>query len=186
MAPQQMKDAVDKVTATGNKNVPLTERGTCFGYGQLVNDMPGIAVMQQFAPVIFDVTHSTQRPGAAGGASGGNRAAVPLGNSTANGQSHAGSLVHFAGMEALEDVEDSLPILLIESDAVVPHRNLTLFAAGPPAGPTLSTLPHKPPLDLDHRGLVHSAKFQGVADKILEELAHLQGIGLDCRQVIFF
>ena len=71
MAPEQMKDAVAKVTAAGNKNVLLTERGTCFGYGQLISDLPGIAIMQQFAPVIFDVTHSTQRPGGAGGSSGG-------------------------------------------------------------------------------------------------------------------
>ena len=71
MAPQQMKDAVAKVTAEGNKNVLLTERGTCFGYGQLINDMPAIAIMQEFAPVVFDVTHSTQRPGAAGSGSGG-------------------------------------------------------------------------------------------------------------------
>ena len=82
MAPQQMKDAVAKVAAArlgggagrsreGNKNVLLTERGTCFGYGQLINDMPAIAIMQEFAPVVFDVTHSTQRPGAAGGSSGG-------------------------------------------------------------------------------------------------------------------
>ena len=71
MAPQQMKDAVAKVKTTGNENVLLTERGTCFGYGQLVSDMPAIAIMQQFAPVVFDVTHSTQRPGATGGGSGG-------------------------------------------------------------------------------------------------------------------
>ena len=71
MAPEQMKDAVAKVTATGNDKVLLTERGSCFGYGQLITDMPAIAIMQQFAPVMFDVTHSTQRPGAAGGGSGG-------------------------------------------------------------------------------------------------------------------
>ena len=71
MAPEQMKDAVAKVTSAGSKNVLLTERGTCFGYGQLIVDMPGIAIMRQFAPVIFDVTHSTQRPGGAGDSSGG-------------------------------------------------------------------------------------------------------------------
>jgi len=78
MAPEQMKDAVAKVTAAGNKNVLLTERGTCFGYGQLINDLPGIAIMQQFAPVVFDVTHSTQRPGGAGGSSGGVPEFAPL------------------------------------------------------------------------------------------------------------
>ena len=78
MAPQQMKDAVAKVAAEGNKNVLLTERGTCFGYGQLINDMPAIAIMQEFAPVVFDVTHSTQRPGAAGSGSGGEPEFGPL------------------------------------------------------------------------------------------------------------
>ena len=71
MAPQQMKDAVAKVAAGGNEKVLLSERGTSFGYGQLINDMPAIAVMQEFAPVVFDVTHSTQRPGATGSGSGG-------------------------------------------------------------------------------------------------------------------
>ena len=66
-----MKDAVAKVASQGNNNVLLTERGSCFGYNQLVTDMPAIAIMQEFAPVIFDVTHSTQRPGAAGDSSGG-------------------------------------------------------------------------------------------------------------------
>ena len=78
MAPQQMKDAVAKVKATGNENILLTERGTCFGYGQLISDMPAIAIMQQFAPVVFDVTHSTQRPGAAGAGSGGSPEFGPL------------------------------------------------------------------------------------------------------------
>ena len=71
MTPEQMKDAVAKVASTGNEKVLLTERGSCFGYGQLINDMTAITIMQEFAPVVFDVTHSTQRPGAAGGSSGG-------------------------------------------------------------------------------------------------------------------
>ncbi len=78
MAPEQMKDAVAKVTATGNEKVLLTERGSCFGYGRLVNDMSAIAVMQEFAPVIFDATHSTQQPGGAGSSSGGRPEFAPL------------------------------------------------------------------------------------------------------------
>ena len=78
MAPQQMKDAVAKVAAAGNKKVLLTERGSFFGYGRLVNDMSAIAVMQEFAPVIFDATHSTQQPGGAKGSSGGRPELAPL------------------------------------------------------------------------------------------------------------
>ena len=71
MAPEQMKDAVAKVAAAGNDQVLLTERGTTFGYGRLINDMSAVAVMGQFAPVVFDATHSTQQPGGAGNSSGG-------------------------------------------------------------------------------------------------------------------
>ena len=78
MGPEQMKDAVAKVSATGNEKVLLTERGSFFGYGRLVNDMTAIAVMREFAPVIFDATHSTQQPGGAGGGSGGQPELAPL------------------------------------------------------------------------------------------------------------
>jgi 2-dehydro-3-deoxyphosphooctonate aldolase (KDO 8-P synthase) len=71
MAPEQMKDAVAKVTSMGNEKVLLTERGSCFGYGRLINDMSAIALMREFAPVIFDATHSTQQPGGTGSGSGG-------------------------------------------------------------------------------------------------------------------
>ncbi|MCD6365867.1 MAG: 3-deoxy-8-phosphooctulonate synthase, partial [Planctomycetes bacterium] len=79
MAPWDMKQAVDKVRSAGNDNVLLTERGASFGYNRLVSDMRSIPQMQQFAPVIFDATHSTQEPGAIGGkASGGQSRYVPL------------------------------------------------------------------------------------------------------------
>jgi 2-dehydro-3-deoxyphosphooctonate aldolase (KDO 8-P synthase) len=63
----------DKVVAGGCHDVLLTERGTFFGYGRLVNDLTGLAVMRSFAPVVFDATHSVQRPGGMGHATGGNR-----------------------------------------------------------------------------------------------------------------
>jgi 2-dehydro-3-deoxyphosphooctonate aldolase (KDO 8-P synthase) len=78
VAPEQMRDAVEKVRRTGNERVLLTERGTFFGYGRLVNDMTGIAVMRQFAPVVFDATHSCQLPGGGGSFSGGRREYAPL------------------------------------------------------------------------------------------------------------
>jgi 2-dehydro-3-deoxyphosphooctonate aldolase (KDO 8-P synthase) len=79
MAPWEMSNAVEKVRATGNPNVLLTERGTFFGYNRLVNDMTGIPQMQGLGvPVIFDATHSTQLPGGLGTSTGGRREYVPL------------------------------------------------------------------------------------------------------------
>lgn len=78
MAPEQMGRAAEKVRDAGNDRVLLTERGTFFGYGRLVNDFTAVPVMQQFAPVIFDATHSCQIPGGLGDQSGGLRQFVPL------------------------------------------------------------------------------------------------------------
>jgi 2-dehydro-3-deoxyphosphooctonate aldolase (KDO 8-P synthase) len=77
MAPEEMRFAVEKVEATSNKNVFLTERGTSFGYHSLVVDMRSLPLMREFAPVVFDVTHSVQTPGGLGGASGGQREFAP-------------------------------------------------------------------------------------------------------------
>ena len=72
VAPQDIQLAADKVASTGNKNVILTERGSSFGYNNLVVDMRGLAIMRGFGyPVVFDATHSVQLPGAAGTGSGG-------------------------------------------------------------------------------------------------------------------
>ena len=77
MAPWDMKHVVKKLNAAGCENVMLTERGTFFGYGRLVNDMRAIPQMQELnVPVIFDATHSVQEPGGLGSATGGNRAMV--------------------------------------------------------------------------------------------------------------
>ena len=79
MAPPDMRQAVAKVRSTGNRNVLLTERGTFFGYNRLVTDLRAIPQMRQFAPVVFDATHSVQEPGGLGGeASGGQRQYAPL------------------------------------------------------------------------------------------------------------
>ena len=78
LAPEKMGLAVEKVRGTGNANVLVTERGTFFGYERLVNDMTGLAVMRQFAPVVFDATHSVQHPGGSGSATGGERRFIPL------------------------------------------------------------------------------------------------------------
>ena len=78
MAPWDMKNAVAKLAEVGNHRVLLTERGTTFGYGLLVNDMRAIPWMQETGcPVIFDATHSVQTPGALGDRTGGDRTMVP-------------------------------------------------------------------------------------------------------------
>jgi 2-dehydro-3-deoxyphosphooctonate aldolase (KDO 8-P synthase) len=77
MAPEDMKYAVDKVRGEGNKNVFLTERGSSFGYHNLIVDMRSLPIMRQYSPVVFDVTHSIQRPGGLGGKSGGDRQFAP-------------------------------------------------------------------------------------------------------------
>ena len=78
MAPWDMKNVVSKLKESGNDRCLLTERGTTFGYGLLVNDMRAIPWMQEAgAPVIFDATHSVQTPGALGDRTGGDRGMVP-------------------------------------------------------------------------------------------------------------
>jgi 2-dehydro-3-deoxyphosphooctonate aldolase (KDO 8-P synthase) len=79
LAPERIFPAVDKVRSTGNDRVMVTERGTTFGYEQLVVDMTALAVMRQSGvPVIFDATHSVQLPGANGEQTGGQRELAPI------------------------------------------------------------------------------------------------------------
>ena len=77
MAPSDMRHVVGKIEGSGCDQVMVTERGTFFGYGNLVNDMRSIPEMQSLGvPVCFDATHSVQQPSAAGGKTGGNREMV--------------------------------------------------------------------------------------------------------------
>ncbi len=80
LAPGDMEHLAAKVTATGNRQVMLTERGTTFGYRDLVVDMRSLVIMRQLGyPVVFDATHSIQQPGAGGDVSGGQpRFILPL------------------------------------------------------------------------------------------------------------
>jgi len=74
LAPEDVQHSINKVTSTGNEQVMLTERGTTFGYHNLVVDMRGLQIMRALGkPVVFDATHSVQLPGGMGGASGGQR-----------------------------------------------------------------------------------------------------------------
>lgn len=77
LAPWDMKNVVNKLEESGSNNIMLCERGTTFGYNTLVVDMTGLLEMKKFRyPVIFDATHSVQKPGGEGDATGGNRAYV--------------------------------------------------------------------------------------------------------------
>jgi 2-dehydro-3-deoxyphosphooctonate aldolase (KDO 8-P synthase) len=79
LAPDDMAQAIEKVTAAGNDRVIVTERGTTFGYHNLVVDMRSLGRLREFGyPVVFDATHSVQLPSAAGGVSGGERQHVAL------------------------------------------------------------------------------------------------------------
>lgn len=82
VAPADMKHAVNKVRESGNQRILLTERGSSFGYNNLVVDMRSLAIMRQFAPVVFDATHSVQLPSASTGegpaVSGGQPEFIPI------------------------------------------------------------------------------------------------------------
>lgn len=78
MAPWDMRNVVEKIASTGNERILLTDRGTCFGYNNLVSDMRCIPIMQGLGfPVLFDATHSVQLPGGAGTTSSGERQFIP-------------------------------------------------------------------------------------------------------------
>lgn len=79
MAPWDMGNVIDKIHSTNNEQIILTDRGTSFGYNNLVCDMRGIPIMQQFGyPVCFDASHATQLPGGLGKSSGGQREFIPI------------------------------------------------------------------------------------------------------------
>lgn len=78
LAPWDVEHVVEKIRSQGNEDILLTERGTAFGYANLVVDMRGLAIMRSFGyPVVFDATHAVQLPGAQGGSSGGERRFIP-------------------------------------------------------------------------------------------------------------
>ncbi len=79
MAPWDMKNVVEKAYESGNKQIFLADRGTTFGYNNLVSDMRALAIMQKLGcPVCYDASHSVQLPGAGDGVSGGDREFIPL------------------------------------------------------------------------------------------------------------
>lgn len=108
-----MEHAVEKARSRGNDRVILTERGTFFGYRDLVNDMRGLVVMRGFGtPVLYDATHSLQSPGGKGSSSGGKREFLPalLRAAVAVGVDGIYMEVHPRPSEALSDPDTSWPL----------------------------------------------------------------------------
>ena len=106
LAPWDMRNVIDKIESTGNKKIMICERGTVFGYNTLVVDMTGICVMKEYGyPVVFDATHSVQKPGGQGSCTGGNRAYVePLAKAAiAAGADHLFMEIHPDPDKALSD-----------------------------------------------------------------------------------
>jgi len=117
MAPWDMRNAVDKVRSTGNAQVLVTERGTTFGYNNLVVDFRGLPeIRETVCPVIFDATHSVQLPGGAGTASSGERQYVaPLARAAvAAGVDGVFLEIHPDPERALSDGPNSLPLSEVE------------------------------------------------------------------------
>jgi 2-dehydro-3-deoxyphosphooctonate aldolase (KDO 8-P synthase) len=112
LAPQDMKNAVEKVTSQGNERVIITERGSSFGYNTLIVDFRGLPIMRAFGyPVVYDITHSLQRPGGLGNASGGDSQFIEyMGRAgVACGVDGVFMEVHDNPAAALSDGPNSLP-----------------------------------------------------------------------------
>lgn len=116
MSPWDMRHAVEKVQAAGGERVFLTERGASFGYNNLVVDMRSLAIMREFAPVVFDATHSVQLPSAGGGdgtaVSGGQPQYIPVLSRAAVAAGVDGVFmeVHDNPAEAKSDGANALPL----------------------------------------------------------------------------
>ena len=112
MAPWDMKNVVDKIQSAGNQRIILTDRGTSFGYNNLVSDMRAIPIMQKFGfPVFFDATHSVQLPGGHGTSSSGQREFIPTLSKAAIAAGCNGLFMesHPNPKEALSDKDSVIP-----------------------------------------------------------------------------
>jgi 2-dehydro-3-deoxyphosphooctonate aldolase (KDO 8-P synthase) len=132
LSPWEMKNVVEKARSTGNEQILACERGFSFGYNNLVSDMRSLAVMREYAPVVFDATHSVQLPGGQGSASGGQREFVPVLSRAAVAVGVAGLFMetHPDPAKALSDGPNAWPLdrmrslleVLKELDAAVKQR----------------------------------------------------------------
>ena len=137
LSPWDISNVIQKIASTGNKKLLLTERGTMFGYNNLVSDMRSLEVMKETGcPVIFDATHSVQMPGGLGQASGGQREMVPVLARAAVAVGISGLFVecHPDPEQALSDGPNSWPLKKMESlletllsiDSVIKQKSLQL------------------------------------------------------------
>ena len=133
LAPWDMTQTIQKVESTGNQKILLTERGTCFGYNNLVSDFRSLSIMRQTGyPVVFDATHSVQQPGGLGTASGGQSEYIPLlaRCALAAGCDAIFIEVHPRPLKALSDGPNMLPLNKLEQllvdlqaiDCIAKHR----------------------------------------------------------------
>jgi len=132
LSPWEMKNVIAKARSTGNEQILACERGFSFGYNNLVSDMRSLAVMREYAPVVFDATHSVQLPGGQGSASGGQREFVPVLARAAIGAGVAGVFMetHPDPARALSDGPNAWPLdrmralltVMKEIDAAVKSR----------------------------------------------------------------
>lgn len=130
LAPWDMKNVVGKLEESGTNKIMLCERGSCYGYNNLVVDMTGLIEMKKFGyPIVFDATHSVQKPGGKGNATGGNReyveylakAAVSVGVDALFMEVHPdpdNALSDGPNMVKLENMEELLMKLIIIKDAI--------------------------------------------------------------------
>ena len=135
MSPQSMQFAVEKVKSVGNKNILLTDRGTMFGYNDLIVDFRSVPIMQENnLPVIVDITHSLQQPNQSSGVTGGNpqmietmgRAAIAVGTDGIFLETHPNPA------EAKSDGANMLPLQQLESllkRLVILHNAVKSFAS---------------------------------------------------------
>ena len=116
LAPDDMKHAIEKIESTGNKKILLTERGSTFGYHNLVVDMRSLVIMKEFGyPVVMDATHSVQLPGSGGKTGGQPKFIKPLAKAAAAVGIDALFLeVHPDPANALSDAESQLPLSELE------------------------------------------------------------------------
>ncbi len=113
LAPWDVEHIIQKILSQGNKKIIITERGSCFGYNNLVVDMRAFPIMKRFGfPVVFDATHSVQKPGGLGTCSGGDREFVPYlaRGAVACGVNGVFLEVHPDPDKALCDGPNSLPL----------------------------------------------------------------------------
>ncbi|MEI8351771.1 MAG: 3-deoxy-8-phosphooctulonate synthase [bacterium] len=118
MAPWDIRNVIEKIESTGNRKIILTERGVSFGYNNLVADMRSLLVMREYGyPVIFDATHSVQRPGGAGDRTGGDGCWAPALARAAVATGCDGVFIetHVKPEEALSDKDNAIPLAALSA-----------------------------------------------------------------------